>query len=81
LAAEQGDTKAQVDLGFMYATGEGVVKDDVQAYAWFYLAVARGNKIASQNKDIARKKMTPTQIAEAQKLSKKLCAKIPGCMK
>ena len=32
--AEQGNAGAQVILGFMYALGKGVPKDDVQAYAW-----------------------------------------------
>ena len=31
--AEQGDAWAQYNLGFMYATGEGVPEDFIQAYA------------------------------------------------
>ena len=33
--AKAGDAEAMVHLGIMYATGEGVIEDDVEAYAWF----------------------------------------------
>ncbi len=36
---------------------------------WWNLAAAQGNKDAAGNKDILRKRMTPAQIAEAQRLS------------
>ena len=81
LAAAQGDADAQFNLGVMYNLGKGVPEDDVQAYAWLNLAAAQGNKNASKGKDIVRKRMTPAQIAEAQKLSKTLCASIPNCAK
>lgn len=63
----------------MHANGDGIPKDFVQAYAWYNLAATQGNKLASKNKDIVRKRMAPTQIAAAQKLSRELCAKIPNC--
>ncbi len=37
--------------------------------------------IREKAKATTRKEMTPTQMAEAQKLSKKLCAKIENCAK
>ena len=73
-AAEQGDAAAQVNLGIMYADGEGVPKDDVQAYAWFNLAGAQGFHKAEQARTHIRQRMTPTQIAEAQRLSRELAA-------
>ena len=79
--AEAGNAVAQYNLGQMYANGEGVPEDYVQAYAWHNLAAAQGNKGASTSKDIIRKLMTSAQIARAQKLSKKLCASIPNCAK
>ena len=36
--AEQGNTIAQSNLGFMYANGEGVPKDDAEAVRWYRLA-------------------------------------------
>ena len=40
--AEQGDAGAQFALGFMYATGEGVLEDDVEAVRWYRLAAEQG---------------------------------------
>ena len=69
-AAEQGNTSAQTNLGLMYANGQGVPQDDVQAHMWFNLAAAKGHADAIKNRDIAAAKMTPAQIAEAQKLAR-----------
>jgi TPR repeat protein len=79
--ALQGDADAQNFLGFMYADGDGVPEDNVQAYAWWSLAAAQGHENASMAKDIIRKEMTSTQITEAEELSRELCAKIPRCAK
>ena len=35
IAAEQGDTDAQHNLGFMYGTGQGVPQNKVEAYKWW----------------------------------------------
>ena len=69
LAAEQGYAIAQNNLGFMYREGRGVPEDDVLAYVWYNLAAAQGNETAQSNKDRAERRMTPEQIAEAQRLS------------
>ncbi len=65
-AAEQGNAKAQDFFGFLCATGRGVAQDDMEAYKWFVLAGARGNK----GRDLIAKRMTPAQIAEAQRLAR-----------
>ena len=75
-AAEQGDAAGQYNLGLMYRIGRGVPKDYVAAYAWFNLAAYNGMDLGSTNRDLIAKKMTPEQIAEAQKLSKELLKKI-----
>lgn len=41
--AEQGNAKAQLNLGIMYTLGEGVAKDDVEAVKWFRMAAEQGN--------------------------------------
>ncbi len=76
-AADQGHAPAQVNLGGMYADGQGVPQDYVQAHMWFNLAAARtptsdteNRDISVKNRDIVAAKMTPTQIAEAQKLAR-----------
>jgi S1-C subfamily serine protease len=70
MAAEQGYAEAQNNLGVMYQRGEGVFQDYVQAYKWHNLASAQVGKKAKENRDILRNRMTPAQIAEAQRLSR-----------
>ena len=77
-AANQGYGPAQANLAFMYETGQGVLQNYVEAYKWSTLA-ARHGADAGDVRDSLAAKMTPAQIAEAQKLSRKLCAKIPNC--
>jgi TPR repeat protein len=40
-AADQGDAKAQSNLGTMYAFGKGVLKDYKQAVYWYQKAADR----------------------------------------
>jgi uncharacterized protein len=68
--AEWGLADAQYNLGLMYANGQGVPQDYIEAYKWLNLAAAQGNENAAKKRDILIEKMTPSQIAEAQRLSK-----------
>lgn len=45
-AAEQGDAKAQISLGFMYTDGESVLKDCTKALQWFKKSAEQGNSTA-----------------------------------
>ncbi len=47
-----------------------MTQDYVQAHMWYSLAAAQGEKEASKGRDILAEKMTPAQIAEAQKLAR-----------
>jgi TPR repeat protein len=75
LAANQGYARAQNDIGFMYGFGEGVPpRDDVEAYKWLTLAIARYTARNQDRLDQAKKdkatlaaRMTKAQIAEAEK--------------
>ena len=67
---EQGDAIVQFNLGLLYYWGHGELQDYVEAHKWFNLAAARGNKHAAGNRDWLAKKMTPAQIAEAQRLAR-----------
>ena len=64
LAADQGNADAQIALGFLYEYGDAVPLDYVQAHKWFDLADS------SLYRDAVAAKMTPAQIAEAQKLAR-----------
>ena len=82
-AAMQGYAFAQGDLGFMYEKGRGVPQDYVQAHMWYNLAASRllpGTKrdLAVKNRDLLAAKMTPAQIAEAQRLAREWKPKKEG---
>jgi uncharacterized protein len=47
--AELGDTKAQFQLGLMYAKGEGVTKDKHKALEWCTRSAEQGNPEAQLN--------------------------------
>ena len=70
LAAMQGHGPAQQNLGVMYVLGQGVPQDYVQAHIWFNLAAANGANTAGTYRDRIASKMTPEQIALAQRLAR-----------
>ena len=74
-AADQYEPSSQYKLGSMYANGLGVPQDYVLAHMWFNLAAAMEYKYAATNRDMLAAKMTPEQIAEAQKLAREWEAK------
>ncbi len=74
-AADQGHANAQNNLAVIYSHGQGVPQDYAQAHMWYNLAASRyppgeDRDRAVKNRDIVAKKMTPAQIAEAQKLAR-----------
>ncbi len=75
-AADQGNAFAQSNLGLMYGNGQGVPQDYVQAHKWYNLATARflasqteERDAAVKNRDRVAARLTPAQIAEAQRLA------------
>ncbi len=73
--AEQGHAAAQYNLGGMYSQGQGVPRDDVLSYMWLNLAASRfppgkDRDKAVEGRDAVAERMTPAQIAEAQKLAR-----------
>ena len=74
-AAVQGIAPAQMNLGRMYLIGRGVTPDNVHAYMWFNIVIANGYEKLRKSRDIAEKRMTASQIAEAQKLAREWMAK------
>ncbi len=68
--AERGNEAAQANLGLMYAKGQGLAQNYIQAYMWETLAAAQGNENASKGLEILEKKMSPAQLAEAQRLAR-----------
>ncbi len=70
LAADQGNSAAQLGLGVRYYEGRGVPQDFLSAHMWFNLSAAKGYKDAAKNRDLAAQRMTSAQVAEAQKLAR-----------
>lgn len=73
-AADQGHAKAQFNLGLMYANGQGVPQSNIQAHVWLNLAASKleladEREAAVHNRDVVAAKMSPAQIAHAQKLA------------
>lgn len=70
-AANQREGVGEVVLGRLYEYGKGVPQDYVQAHMWYNLAAAtRRGEGAAKPRDALAKRMTPQQIAEAQRLAR-----------
>ena len=65
-----GRLRALYELGTFFADGKIVPQDYVQAHMWFNLAASRGHKFAVKDRDEVAAKMTPAQIAEAQRMAR-----------
>jgi len=66
-AAAKGDRRAMLGLGRLHVQGVGVVQDYVAAHMWFNLSASKGEAAAVKERDAVAAKMTPGQVAEAQK--------------
>ncbi len=70
----KGNALGQVSLGTMYDHGHGVPQDYAQAHMWYNLAASHAEdaatrEMAVKNRDEVAAKMTPDQIAEAQRMA------------
>ena len=65
------DASAQFNLGGMYANGEGVPHDNIEAHMWLNLAASRSSGADRERTVAARdrvaERMTPTDLSEAQR--------------
>ena len=76
--AEQRNGRAQHFLGMMYASGEIIQKDEVQAHVWFCLAAMEGHEDAMMKRETIAARMTAEQIAEAKCLARTWAKKLRG---
>src|SRR5436190_23820504 len=78
-AAEQDDVVAQFLIANLYITGQGVPEDLVQAYKWLSIAEEANHpdakKTAEDRKKLIAGRLSPVQIAEAEKQAKEWIAK------
>ena len=75
LAVEQRYASAKNNLGVMYDHGRGVLQNYVLAHMWYNLAAAQlppgvDRDSAVSNRGMVESKMTPEQVAEAQRLAR-----------
>lgn len=67
--AEQGNAKAQNQIGVMYRRGEGVPSSASRAFMWFSLAARRGDaKAKADLRDVSRS-MTPEDVSRARDMA------------
>lgn len=80
-AAARGYAMAQTNLGGLYAYGRGVPQDDVRAYMWYSLAAKQStdpsDTYPADSRDNVARRMTPAQVAEAQKLAREWIPRMP----
>lgn len=69
-AAEAGLPKAQMQLAFRYNKGEGVPKDAVKAYMWFYIAAQGGDPLAKKALPLSARKISRSQATEARSMAR-----------
>lgn len=69
-AAEQGSALGQYALAVLYQKGDGVPQDYVLSHMWSNLAAAEGNSDAGILRNALSEKMTPPEIADAQRLAR-----------
>jgi len=67
--AGQGDADAQLILGDMYAQGQGVAQDNVQAYKWYEIASKSGAQGAPAARAALGNNMTADDVKKAQQLA------------
>ena len=77
--AKQGNRKAQKTLGWMYANGRGVAKDDVMAFVWFTVAVENGDRTAGRNLAGIENRLNEAQLKEARTLAKRCLKNLKSC--
>lgn len=69
-AAVQGLSEAQLKLGLMFATGDGVLADPVEAHKWLLIALHGRHPLARQNVDHSLTLISEPQAKEAARRAK-----------
>ncbi|MEZ5773539.1 MAG: SEL1-like repeat protein [Hyphomicrobiaceae bacterium] len=69
-AASHGLGDSQFNLAVLYENGLGVERDDLEAYKWFSLAAASGDKEALARRDEVKKRLSKASVAKAEQAVK-----------
>jgi peptidoglycan hydrolase-like protein with peptidoglycan-binding domain len=68
--ADRNDADAQYMLGYMYALGEGVVQDYIEAHKWLNIAASQGKDGARAARNKVARRMSRDQVNRAQQLAR-----------
>lgn len=71
-SSDMGHDGAQNNLGVMYQSGKGVVKNYELSYFWFCISAANGNEKAASNRDLIENVLSKDQITAIQERAKNL---------
>ena len=72
--------RKKTNLDDAFILGKGVIQDNIYAHMWFNIAASQGHEEGAESRDSIAKKMTSSEIAEAQKLARECVAKnYKGC--
>ena len=63
MAAEQGQDKAQFNVGFLYHYGQGVKQDYAEAARWYEKAMEQGMEDAAFKLSLVTPKLHKTTLA------------------
>jgi len=66
--AQGGNTQAQTRLAEMYASGQGVSRNYIQAYIWYSLATRGGSTTAPAERDRMTRLLQPAEVKQADKV-------------
>ena len=66
-SALNGCVGAAMALGDLFSDGIKVEPDSLSAFVWYSVAAAHGHKVAPTLRDSQKRKLTPKQVAEAEK--------------
>ncbi|WFU19613.1 hypothetical protein [Bradyrhizobium sp. CB3481] len=67
--AEQGNPKAQTQIGTMYRKGEGTAPSLARAFMWFSVAARRGDAKAKAGLREVSKTMSPAEMSQAKAMA------------
>jgi uncharacterized protein len=77
-AAMNGSSRAALALGDLLSDGIEMPEDHVAAFVWYGVAAAQGHKVAPLLRESQRRKLSPTQVAEAEKQVAEILALTPS---
>ena len=70
MAAKQENEAAQMNLGFRYENGQGVLQDNAMAHMWYNIGSANGFEHSRTNRNRIAKTMISKDISKAQAMAR-----------